>query len=490
MYLAYASWVGAGFMPALSNCIWFALERLLFWRNTALVFLVRLWQDVLPQPQSTRGGLSMSAQVRRKAGLRSLFTLTISFVFLLAGLVGPWLRAGDAVLAKPPETRRDNVKETLHGVEIVDPYRWLEDQESPETRAWIDAQNKYTETILGSIPGRASLKQRLSELMRIDTIGVPTVRNGRYFFSKKKADQDLSVLYLRRGLTGEDEVLIDPHPWSPDHTISVSLLDVARDGRLLAYGVRQGGEDEMVIKLMDVDARKDLPDQLPRARYFGISLTPDNSGFYYTRFEPQGPRVYYHARGTDPVADKEIFGEGYGPEKIIFASLSEDGRHLVIHVLYGSAADRTEIYYQNLAEGLPIVPIVNDVEARFFAQIGGDQLFVLTNWKAPKSRILAVDLKNPARDSAQWREVVPESDAVIENTSLAGCKVFVGYLENVRSSVKVFTPEGRPAGAIPLPALGSVSGLNGQWDKSEAFFAFASFHIPTTIYRYTWPKEP
>jgi len=421
----------------------------------------------------------MNGQVCRKAGLRFPLALMVPLVLLAVPLA-----AAEKATPKPPETRRDNVKEILHGVEIVDPYRWLEDQESPETRAWIEAQNKYTRAVLDAVPGRDALKQRLTELMRIDTIGVPTARNGRYFFSKKKADQDLSVLYLRQGLTGEDEVLIDPHPWSPDHTTSVSLLDVSRDGSLLAYGVRQGGEDEIVIKLMDVDARRDLPDQLMHARYFGISLTPDNSGFYYTRFEPQGPRVYYHANGTDPVADKEIFGEGYGPEKIIFASLSEDGRHLVIHVLHGSAADRTEIYYQNRAERLPIIPIVNDIEARFFAQVGGDQLFVFTNWQAPNSRILAVDLKNPGQKPAQWREVVPETDAVIEDVSLAGGRVFVEYLENVRSSVRIFAPDGQPAGAIPLPAVGSVSGLSGQWDKSEAFFAFASFHIPTTIYRY------
>ena len=407
-------------------------------------------------------------------------------VLLLAGLLftaGLGLRAGDTAAAKPPETRRDAVKEVLHGVELADPYRWLEDQQSPETRAWIDAQNAYTQAQLGAVPGRDLLKQRLTELLRIDTVGFPRERNGRYFFSKRKADQDLAVIYLRQGLKGEDQVLIDPHPMSADRTTSVSLLDVSADGTLVAYAVRQGGEDEVTIRLLDVETRKDLPDLLPRARYFGgASLKTDKSGFYYTRHTEQGPRVFYHAMGTDPATDKLLFGEGYDKSKIIAADLSDDGRWLVIHVLHGSAADKTEIYVQDVAGGGPVTPIVNDVQARFSGAVGGDTLFIQTNWNAPNSRVLAVDLKNPVRES--WREVVPESGDVIDGMSLVGGRLFVDYLHNVRSRVRVLEPDGRPVREISFPALGSVSGIGGRWDSTEAFYSFTSFHIPTTIYRY------
>ncbi|MFQ5664176.1 MAG: prolyl oligopeptidase family protein [Terriglobia bacterium] len=403
-------------------------------------------------------------------------------VVLAAALV--WTK--EPAAPSPPPTRRDNVKEVLHGVAVVDPYRWLEDQQSPETRAWIDAQNDYTQSRLGAVPGREELKQRLTELMRVDTIGIPRVRNGRYFFLKRRADQDLSVIYMRKGLRGEDEVLIDPHPMSPDHTTSVTLIDVSPDAKTLIYGVRQGGEDEISVNLLDTETRKTLPDRLPKARYifpgFGAYLKPDKSGFYYTRHSDAGPRVYYHALGTEAADDKLIFGEGYGKEKIIAANLSDDGRYLIIHVLYGSAAEKTEIYIQDVEQQGPIVPVVNDLPARFFGEAGGGQLFLQTNWKAPNKRILAVDLNNPTREN--WREIVPESDAVIRGFSLAGGKLFVNYLRNVRSRVKVYESDGRYLRDIVFPTLGTVRSVTGRWKSREAFFAFTSFHIPTTIYRY------
>ena len=267
---------------------------------------------------------------------------------LLVLLATPVLWAQQPVQKTPPRTATNDVREVLHGVELVDPYRWLEDQKSPETRAWIDAQNEYTQSLLSPWAGREPLKQRLTQLMKIDTLGVPRVRNGRYFFSKRLANQDLFVIYMRKGLKGKDEVLIDPHSLSVDLSTSVTLLDVSEDGTVLAYGIRQGGEDEIAIRLLDVATRKDLPDRLPRARYFGLSLKPDKSGFYYSRHEPHGPRVYYHAMGTDPASDVEIFGEGYGPEKIIGAGLSEEGRYLLIHVFHGAGARKTEVYFQDV----------------------------------------------------------------------------------------------------------------------------------------------
>ncbi len=252
---------------------------------------------------------------------------------------------------KYPSTKVEVTRETLHGVELTDSYRWLEDQNSSETRAWIDAQNNYSNSLLKPLPGREAMKQRLSELLRTDTLGVPTERNGLYFFSKRKADQDLAAIYVRKGLQGPDEVLLDPHSLSADHTTSIDLLDVSQDGTLVAYGIRRGGADEIEIHLMRVATRQQLPDELPRARYTGISIHPNNQDIYFSRFGPEGPRVYVHTLGKAPEADVEIFGKGYGPEKIIGLSLSEDGQYLIATIHYGSAAKKTEVYACDLLKG-------------------------------------------------------------------------------------------------------------------------------------------
>lgn len=412
---------------------------------------------------------------------RLLFsTLWIWPLILVLGVLTGW--APVETRQGPPKTPIKPVKETLHGATIIDPYRWLEDQWSPETRAWIKAQNAYTRSILDPLPGRDNIKRRLTELLKIDTVSVPIARGGRYFFTKRRADQDLPIIYMRRGLQGEDEVLIDPHPWSPDHTTSVSILDVSQDGTLLAYGVREGGQDEIAVKLFDVDRRKDLPDHLPKARYFGISLTPDKKGFYYSRHSAQGSRIYYHALGTEPARDREIFGEGYGPGQIVLSDLSEDGRFLLITVLYGAGATKSELYVKEVAKEGPVIPIVKDLDALFSGQIADGQLFIHTNWKAPNGRILRADLKNPARE--HWREIIPERQAVIRSFSLAGGKLFVNYLENVVSRVRVFQPDGEPVRDITFPDIGSVGTISGRWESNEAFYAFSSFHIPPTIYRY------
>ncbi|MBN1223197.1 MAG: S9 family peptidase [Candidatus Aminicenantes bacterium] len=384
----------------------------------------------------------------------------------------------------PPETSVEEVTDTIHGVDITDPYRWLEDQQSPETRAWITAQNAYTDSLLGSLAGREELKELASNLIKIDTISPPIERGGRYFLSKRRADQELSVIYVREGLEGEDVMLIDPHPMSEDKTTNVNIQDISEDGTLLAYGIRKGGEDELEIKFMDVDIKKDLADVLPRGLYFGLSFTRDKKAFYYTRMTNKGPRILYHAFGADVAQDPEIFGEGYGLGFILFPFLSNNGRWLVIGVLHGSSG-KTEVYLKDLIKGTPIIPIVNDIDARFMGNMAGDTLFLQTDWEAPNGRIFSVDLENPEREN--WQEIIPETDAVIQSflgISLAGGKLFVNYTKDVMSKVVVFEPDGTRIGEISFPTIGTVSGLSGRWDSNEAFFIYTSFHIPTTIYRY------
>jgi len=403
-------------------------------------------------------------------------------VLLFAALVLVWSCTPER--PKSPETKVEIVKEVVHGVEIADPYRWLEDQQSPETRAWIDAQNDYTQSLLGDFDGREALQARLSELLKVDVVSVPTPRNGRYFFTKRLADQDLSVIYMRRGTDGQDVVLIDPHTMSDDLTTSVNIVAVSKDGTILAYGIREGGQDELQIRLFDVDRKQDMPDVLPKARYFGISILPDNSGLYYTRHGKEGSRVFFHKMGDAIANDRLIFGKGYDAGKIIFASLSDSGKHLLIHVLHGSAG-KTEVYVKPLSGPTRrIIPIITDKEARTFGQIAGGKVFLFTDYRAPNVRILVAPLKRLPRSIDAWRAVVPESDAPITNFSLAGGKVFANYLEDVVSKVKVYQPDGTFVGEIAFPAMGSVGSVVGTWSSNEAFFTYQSFTIPPTIYRY------
>jgi prolyl oligopeptidase len=381
----------------------------------------------------------------------------------------------------PPPTRLDGTVEMIHGVSVADPYRWLEDQNSPETRAWIEAQNACTQSVLRTWPGNAAIAKRLTELLKVDTIHLPSERGGRYFYSKRAASQDLFVLYMRRG-TEPEEVLVDPASLSADHTTSVSFYGLSEDGKLAAYGVRKGGEDEVSIHLIDTDTRKELPDTLPRARLTGASFKSDDSGFYYSKLTNEGFRVYYHTMGTSSEQDTKIFGDGYGPDKIIWVNISENGRYLLFMVRYGSACQKSEIYFQDIARAGPIVPIVKAIDSCFQGEIAGDTLYMETNWKAPNWRVLSVPLNNPAQEN--WKEIIPESESRLEDFQLAGGQIIGHYSHNAASELKVFEADGKAAGNIELPALGDVSGITGRWRGSEAFLSFQSFAIPTTIYRY------
>ena len=418
---------------------------------------------------------------------------------LLAALAAP--AAAPPGTDRPPKTKTDNVKDSYGSVEVADPYRWLEDQKAPETRAWIDEQNKYSESYLRSYPGRDALKQRVTELLKVDTISIPSEHGGRYFFTRRLASQDLPVVFVRKGAAGKDEVLIDPHPLSGDHTTSVALLDVIEDGTFAAYGVRLGGEDEVAVHFLDVDTRKELPDVLPRARYSGIQVRNDRSGVFFSRQEKEGPRVYWHAFGADPAKDEKIFGDGYGPEKGLNVGLSDDNRWLSLIVSHGSAATKTEIYVRDLSTNgkgagtAPIVTIVNDVQARFSPDIAGDTMYLETNWDAPNGRVFAVDLKNPSRE--KWKEVIPAGKSAIQNVSTIGGRLFIRYLEDVQSRIRIFDAQGKPMGEIAFPQIGTAGAPRGRWTGNEAFYTFTSFVTPLTIYRYdvakgtreVWAKE-
>ena len=382
----------------------------------------------------------------------------------------------------PPVTRRDNVQEVLHGVTVSDPYQWLEDQNSPETRAWITAENAYTHAQLDAWQGRSALEKRVTELRKVDRVFSPLERKGRLFYRRRGADQEQYVIYMRRGDAGKEEVLVDPNSMSADHSTNVELADVSKDGKILAYQLRTGGKDETEIHLLEVDTRRELPDVLPARVYFDLSFLPDSTGFYYATMLDDGPRVRFHKMGTAATADTDTFGQGYAKEAIIVGDPTEDGRHLVIQVLHGSAADKTEVWMKDLTTNGPIEPLVKDVDARFLVSAGNAQLFLFTNWKAPRGRVLAVDFRHPAREL--WREVIPESETAIDNVNVAGGKIIVTYVKNASSQVKIFEPDGKMSHELSFPALGTVGDLQSTWGNRDAFLGFQSFTIPPTVYRF------
>jgi prolyl oligopeptidase len=394
-------------------------------------------------------------------------------------LLGAVLVRAQPAAPGPPPTRRDDVREVIHGVEVVDPYRWLEDGKSPETRAWIDGQNRYTEAVLGARPEREAIARRLSALSRYDVQSAPQRRGTRVFVSKRRATDDLPILYVREGLDGPDTVLLDPHPLSADHTVDVSVDDISEDGRVLVYGLRRGGEDETELHVRHVVGRADLPDVLPRALYRGVSLMPDGSGFYYAAQSRQtGIRIRYHAMGTPPAQDVEVFGEGYGPGQWIGAQVSDDGRRLLLFVQHGWA--RNEVFVRDLPQG-PVRTVVKDVPAHFRADFAGDRLVMQTDWKAPRWRIVEVNPSDPSPE--RWREVVPQGADAIQGFVPAGGKLLVHTLKDVSSRLRIYSLDGKPLGELPLPGLGSVGAIQGRWADDVVFFDFTSYTAPRSTYR-------
>jgi len=400
---------------------------------------------------------------------------------LLASAAIASAQASPAAATCPPNARVDNVTDTYGNVSVADPYRWLEDQNSPETRTWIDAENQCTDAALGHVPGRDALHQRIANLYHTDSYSLPLERSGRYFFTKRLAGQDLALIYLRRGRTGKDEVLVDPLGWSKDHSASTAIEEASHDGKLLFYDKREGGQDEVAVHVLDVDAHRDLPDVLPSATYFSVAPTPDDRGVYYTKATADGPRAYYHAIGTDPAQDKLMYGDGLSKERILALTLSDDGQYVAYLVLHGSSAPQSEVYIQDVKNHGPIVTVVNDIPATFYAALGGHTLYIQTNWKAPKWHVYAADAASPSRD--HWREVIAESNDTIDQFAPIGGKLVVDYLHNATSQVIVSDADGKNSKPVALPALGSA-GISGEWDSPSLFYAFTGFNYPNTNFVY------
>jgi len=383
-----------------------------------------------------------------------------------------------SLAAQPPVTRRDNFREVLHGTEVIDPYRWLEDQQSPETRRWIDAQNAYSVSLLNPLPARQSLLRRLDELTAEASVGTPMCRGAFCYVSRRAAGAQVSIIFRRPAAGGPEEPVFDPLRFTPDKLSSASFLAVSHDGRTLAYALRRGGEDEISIHFRDLVSGKDIPTAIARHLNRGFALREDGKGCYYTNHDRErGPRIRYLDLSNGQ--EKLIFGEGFSPEEFISPRLLDGDRYLLITASKGWASN--DLYWMELEKDTAPRPLVKGAGAHFNAIDGGDRLLIHTDWQAPRYRVLSASFQKP--DQAAWKEIVAQHGDPLEGVTVAGGKVFLEYLHNVTSRIAIHSLDGRRQGEVPLPGLGTAS-IGGRPKQRDAYVTFTTLSTPVTILEY------
>lgn len=409
---------------------------------------------------------------------------TLTAVMFLA----PFLAAQAPPLLPPPPSVTSNATAVLYGVTVSDPYQWLEDGSSPNTRAWVAAQQQYTQTLLSSRPGMTALREATRALVDLEEPHRVLHRGGRFFIEKKLAGQQSAGLYVREGATGADKLLLDPASISADHSTTVELLNVSADGSLLAYGLRQGGRDQLSIHFRDLVTNTELDaDTLPEARYlyWSLPIAPDRSAVYYVKFTDAGPRICRHSFAHSAAQDTVLFGQDLGPSQLLAASLSPDGNYLLATVLHG-ASGATDLFLKDLRAPVaePFKTVVAGIDATFNGTILDDKLYIETNWKAGRGQIFAAPLSDPAQ--AHWETVVPEQkSATLEAMAVTSERLIVNAMRNAHSELLVFTPDGKPQPPIALPGLGSVVTLDADPLSSQLSFSYSSFQTPNSFYSWT-----
>ncbi len=423
----------------------------------------------------------------------------LKFIFLAALLAGCSLEKPGTpgiipVIPISPHARTENQIDDYHGTKVADPYRWLEDDNSAETKAWVETENKVTFDFLEKIPQREAIKHRLTELWNYERFGVPFKEGGRYFITRNDGLQNQSVLYTMASLDAEPAVLLDPNTLSTDGTVALAGYTVSDDGNLLAYGLARAGSDWHEWRVRDVRTGKDLPDVVNWVKFSGASWTKDNRGFFYSRFdEPDKTntlkgvnyfhKLYYHKLGTPQQDDKLIYHRPDQKEWGFGAGVTEDGRYLVIRVSKGSDR-RNRFFYRDLQDAQsPVVELLNDFDAAYdFVGNVGTVFYFKTDLNAPRGRIIAIDVTRPQR--ASWDEVIPQASDAMEEASLVNDKFVLTYLKDAHSVVKIFGRDGRLLREVALPGLGTAAGFGGKRKDTETFYAFTSFTVPGVIYRY------
>lgn len=373
-------------------------------------------------------------------------------------------------------------------VAVTDNYRWLEDAHSPATRAFIAAQNAYTKKYLDQVKILPQVREQMNRLLRVESVGTPQQRGDRYFFTRRLANENQSSIYLRQGLHGADERLIDANKLSADQNTSVMIVDITDGGSILTYGVRVGGADELELHFLNLRTRQPLKDILPRARYYGAHVTPDNHGLYYSEFFPhEGTRVFHHLFGAPVSQDEMIFGREYKGEKLgeidnVNLQITPNGHYLVLSVGHGVPAKREDVLLKDLRVAhSPIIPLVYGVENRFDTFEIGDTFYVDTDYHAPNHQVLKAELSKPLD---QWPTIIPAEPDVIEDVSLVDHKIYVLRLKDVKSELTAYSLAGKQTGRISFPGLGAGSTLTGRPEQKGGFYTFQSIIAPKTIYHY------
>ncbi|MEP6782815.1 MAG: S9 family peptidase, partial [Acidobacteriota bacterium] len=398
-----------------------------------------------------------------------------------------------------PDTRRGDVVDQYGTTRVPDPYRWLEDLDSPEVAAWVAAQNAVTSAYLDTLSLRDRLKARLTELWDYPRTGLPIVENGRLFYSRNSGLQRQAPVYVRTGIYDEPAIAIDPNALSPDGSVSLSHSMPSRDAKLLAYAIAEGGADWETVRVRSVATGVDLADSVSWVRFSDLSWTHDSKGFFYSRY-PEPPRnkmleaalsghaIYYHRIGTTQDQDVLVYQRTEHPGWIVNGKVGDDGRYLFIRT-YRGADNNNQLHYIDMASAATpdvagrVRPIIETLDAEY-TPIGNYQsrLYVRTDKDAPNRRIIAIDLENPEPEA--WKIVVPEQPHVIEDAVLGGGRIIIHCLVDVQSRLTLFTRDGRSDGEIALPGVGAVAALYARRDLGEAWFVFSSPLSPATVYRY------
>ena len=429
--------------------------------------------------------------------------------FTIAGATAVLLGAVDLASAQSaslqyPASRRVDQVDDYHGTRIADPYRWLEDLSSPETRGWIDTQNALTRSDLDAISERPRIEAALTQLWDYPKYSVPTRRNGRLFYFENSGLQNQPVYYVRDRESADERVLLDPNTLSSDGTVAISTVSPSHDGSLLGYGVSTSGSDWQEFRVRDVRTGRDLADTLRWIKFSGIAWTKDNRGFFYSRFAApseaeqragvaiastnRGHKVYYHRLGDPQSSDQLVLERPDNPNWLFRTEVSDDGQYAVITVAQGSD-ERNRLYFIDLgrarrpAIGNPVVRLLDEFDASYdFVHSEGMVFYVRTNHQAPNGRLVAIDIN--ARRPSAWRTLVPNGADALVSADVIGRRIVATYLADAKSSVRLFTMRGQPLGQLELPGIGTVTGIRGQRNDRDFFYSFTSFLHPPTIYLY------
>lgn len=396
-----------------------------------------------------------------------------------------------------PATRKVDQVDSYHGTPVADPYRWLEDDNSAETKAWVLAQNEVTDKFLAAMPQRLPARRIYTELYNFERFGIPFQEGGRYFWSRNDGLQQQNVIYWAQSLKDSPQVALDPNTLSKDGTVALSGLVPSRDGKLLAYGIAGAGSDWQTWKVRDLATGQDLADKIDWVKFSSASWTADGKGFFYARYDApkEGAKLtganyfqklYYHRLGTAQ-ADDVLVAENRDDKEWGFGTeVSDDGRLLIISV-WKSAGSKNGLMVLPLpkggfAGGKP-QPVTLDFDAQYTAvAVTGGKLIVKTDKGAPRGKLVAIDLKNPA--PAGWKTLVAEGPDAMTGASAVGGRYLLSYLHDAATAVRVHGADGKPLSEVKLPGVGTASGFGGRWSDQETFFSYTSLTTPAEIHRY------